>query len=328
MCEKYDIDDKTRFLVLYFDARFGILDIAKIIDRSPQIVRNWETRTKNGENIRLKKKKTGRKVIPEETINTVIQLIKENPEGTSTTKLGARLGISRNLIAKILKDKGYKYKAIDHTILYSEEERTMRMDFCKRMLSDDGKTIYRAFFSDEMGVNYNNLHKRRAWQTPTEKIKRKSVTENIKLNCWGAISAQGATSLDIYEKGMNGDLYRQVIQRHKVEMETLYAYGEFYFVQDNHPAHKVSEDWMVKDQRFQLIKLPKRSPDLNIIENLWSALKERVASDAPANERELRASLLRNWEVLTQPDRLQPYFEGLHRRYMECVTKEGHKLPY
>ena len=328
MCEKYGIDDKTRFLVLYFDAKMKGKEIATILSISGQTIRKWVSRTKNGEDIRIKKKALRKKYITEETESKVIQMLKENPEGASTTKLAARIGICPKSIAKILSKNGYKYKAIDTSIMYAEQERMMRVDFCKKMLSEDGKLIYRTFFSDEMGIDLNKTHKTKVWQTSTEKVRRKNLKENVRLNCWGAISAQGATTLDIYEKTTNGDTYREVIERHKAEMEAIYSDGEFYFVQDNHPAHKVNEEWVVKQQKLELIKLPKRSPDLNIIENLWAALKERIKCDAPSNERELRSSLLNNWDILTKTERLRPFFDGLHRRYMECISKSGQKLAY
>lgn len=327
MSEKFGVDSKTRFLVLYFDAHMGIHEIAKIIHRPMQTIRDWETRAKKGEDVRFDKQRSGRpKSVTEETETKIIQMIKENPEGTSAKKLAARFGISVATISRLLAKKGYKYMGIDKSIIYSEEERVNRLDFCRKMLAEEGKLIYQTFYSDEMGIELNNAHKTRVWQIPSEKLKKKNVAENIKLGCWGAISAEGATSLEIYRKGMNGNLFRQVIEQHKVEMESIFP-GEFYLVQDNHPTHRMNEEWIVSDQNLRLIKLPKRSPDLNIIENLWAALKERVASDSPTDEKELRASLLSNWEVLTRSDRLKPFFETLHIRYLDCVAKKGHKLP-
>lgn len=329
MCEKYEIDDKTRFLVLYLDAGMGVQEISKIINRPLATVYGWEARTKNGEDIRIHKNKIGRKKsITEETENKIIQMVKEHPEGASTKKLAARIGVSRTSIANVLARKGFKYKAFDNTLIYAEQERMTRVDFCKMMLSCEEKLIYQTFFSDEMGIELNKMHKNKAWQIPAEKMRRKSTIENARLNCWGAISAQGATSLDIYENGMNGDAYKQVIERHKAEMERLYPNGEFYLIQDNHPAHRMNDEWVRNEQNMKLILLPKRSPDLNIIENLWAVLKERVASDGPTSEKELRASLLSHWEALTTLDKLQPFFDGLHRRYIECIEKEGQKLRY
>lgn len=330
MCDKYGIDDKTRFLVLYVDGHLSGQEIATIINRSAKLIYQWERRTKKGEDIRIHKGGNGRKKsITEETEHRVVQMAKENPEAASLSKLRARIGdISANSIWRILTKHGFRYKGADKGIYYTQEERFNRIDFCKKMLADDGKLIYQTFYSDEMAIQLSKVHKTKIWQLPTDKFKKKCSSDCVKLNCWGAISAQGATSLDIYETGLNGDLYQQVIKRHKAEMEKLYPDGEFFFIQDNHAAHKKSEDWIIADQRLGLIKFPKRSPDLNIIENLWSAMKGRVASDAPMNEKELRASLLNHWELLTEKDRMQPLFEGLHRRYMLCLEKGGDKFKY
>ena len=329
MCEKLGIDDKTRFLVLYLDAHLSALEISRIINRSNQIIYVWESRTKNGEDIRMPKKRRIKKFITEETENKVIQMVKENPQGSSLKKIATRIGgISTASVYKILGKKGFKYKAFDKGIIYTEEERANRVAFCKNMLSNEGKVIYQTFFSDEMSIELNNVYKMKAWQLPTENIRMKKATEYVKLHCWGAISAQGATSLEIYEKSLNGRIYQEIIKRHREEMEKIYPDGDFYFMQDHHPAHQKSEEWVVKEQKLKLINFPKRSPDLNIIENLWSALKERVVSEGPTNEKELRTSLLSNWELLTKADRLGPFFEGLHRRYYLCIEKQGYKFRY
>lgn len=328
MSEKYGIDDRTRFLVLYLDAHWGVNEILRVLNREKVTLQKWEEKTKKGLDIRyIKKGKDRKRKITEETENRIIQLVRENPEAASSTKIATQLGLSTTSVWKVLTNNGFRYKTFDNSIIYSPDEKMIRVDFCKKMLAHGGKLIYRTFFSDEMGIVLNKVHKTKAWQIPAEKIKRKRVTENVKLNVWGAISSEGATSLDIYETGMNGSFYQEVVERHKTEMEKLFPDGEFYFLQDNHPSHKMNENWIIGSQKLELVKMPKRSPDLNIIENMWSALKERVASDVPTNERELRASLLRNWEILTNPDRLLPYFEALHRRYIECVANEGEKIP-
>ena len=329
MSEKFGIDDKTRFLVLYLDAQMSGTELSKLLNRPLGTIYRWEAITKSGGDIRIfKKRNVTKKLVTEETENKVIQMVKENPQGASLKKIGTRIGVSASTISKILMKKGFKYKAFDKGIIYTAEERINRVEFCKKVLCEEGKVIYQTFFSDEMAIELNKIYKMKAWQLATENIRMKKTTDYVKLHCWGAISALGATSLTIYERGMTGDFYKQVIANHKAEMERLYPDGDFYFLQDNHAAHRKTEEYIVKEQKLKLIKLPKRSPDLNIIENLWSALKERVVSEAPTNEKELRASLLNNWELLTKPERLQPFFEGLHRRYMLCIAKEGHKFRY
>lgn len=211
MCEKFGIDDKTRFLVLHFDAQLDHLKISKIINRCERTLRRWESRLRRGEDPRVPKKGRGcKKKITAETENKVVEMVKENPEAVSLKKIAARIGLCDRSVAVILANKGFKYQRFDDTILYKEEEKMNRVEFCKRMLADEGKLIYQTFFSDEMGIQLNEAHKTRVWQLPNEKIRKKAAVEYIKLDCWGAISAQGAISLDIYKGGMSGDLYLRI----------------------------------------------------------------------------------------------------------------------
>lgn len=109
-------------------------------------------------------------------------------------------------------------------------------------------------------------------------------------------------------------------------MEALYPEG-FYFQQDNLPAHRASKTW-IKENGLGQFDFPDYSPDLNIIENLWSSLKHMVRCDNPRSENGLVQSLQRNWELLTTEENLRPYFESLHSRYLECINKNGVRLPY
>ena len=305
MCEKYNIDAKTRFIVLYFDAQMTIREIGRIINKSRWTVGRWEAKIKNGLDIRMKPTSGKPKPTDEENV------IYDNPETPRRSRRHASKREAR-----------YDELKVSRIAEYVEEDEMTRVDFCKRMLSDEGLLIYRTFFSDEMGIELHSACKAEDGQVSVEKFLNTTQTENFKLNCWGAISARGATTLEIYEKGMKGELYRQMIRKHKIEMEKLYPKGEFYFLQDNHPIHRMNEEWIITEQKLDLIKLPKHSSDLNLMEGIWIVLKDRVASELPINEEELRASLLRHWEILTKPDRLQTFFNALHWRYIECLAEE------
>jgi len=109
-------------------------------------------------------------------------------------------------------------------------------------------------------------------------------------------------------------------------MEELFP-DRSYFIHDNRLTHKCFYGWMRRNN-FERIELPTYSPDLNVIENLWFALKDCVAGDGPRTESTLRRSLLRNWEIVTIPQNLHSYFENMHTRYFECIEENGERLPY
>jgi len=186
--------------------------------------------------------------------------------------------------------------------------------------------IEETFFSDEMGIRLSDTKIKKAWGEPSKKLKVEKPQEDIKLNCWGAISSRGATSLHIFSSNLNGPLYEDILDEHIMEMEELYPEG-FYFQQDRSSVHQYAEGW-IEDHGLERLTYPTYSPDLSPIENLWSTLKHNVKCDAPRNEAALCRSLRENWEILTTREKLEPYFTTLHGRYQECLDKQGERLPY
>jgi len=148
----------------------------------------------------------------------------------------------------------------------------------------------------------------------------------LNVYCWGGISRKGATSLTIFRGGLTSERYQQIIDEHIEEMSNLYA-GGFKFQHDNHRAHTSVEPWMA-EQELSLMKFPSYSPDLNPIENLWSALKTQVSLDNPTTEKKLIKSLEKNWNSLTEPENLQRLFDDLYNRYHECINLKGDKTPH
>jgi hypothetical protein len=247
----------------------------------------------------------------------------------SSRRLAAEFSVSHTTVCTILSEGGLKYGKNDKNHVLTAEERENRVDFCKDMLKYRGSKIKRTFFSDEMGIRLSEVSDTaKAWiSTGKKKVITKRENQDVKLNCWGAISYNGATSLHIYKTNLRNDTYQDILGEHAMEIEDAYAGKRVYFQQDNHPVHGNVE--ILDDHpNIELLDFPTYSPDLNPIENLWFTLKYRVACDAPRTEEALVNSLLDNWEELTQVENLQPYLQTLEGRFLECIEQNGERLPY
>jgi len=106
------------------------------------------------------------------------------------------------------------------------------------------------------------------------------------------------------------------------EREELYPNG-IKFIHDNLLAHKAAETDLA-EIGFDMVSFPSFSPDLSPIGNIWRSLKTRVSGE----ETQLRKSLERHREIITMPENLRPYFEGLSDRYRECIQKKNERLPF
>ena len=320
-----DIDDKVRFLVLFLDAGFSTKRISNVIRRSYSTVQDWVRRTNNGEDIREVHPGRGRKTtFSPEIKRKVVRAVRENPGRYSTRSLASKFEMSRTTAYNILREKGFTYGASHLVQNLTDEEKENRVKYCEEMLQDE-KVIFETFFADEMGIALSDAHQTKSWGLVHTTMEVEIPRSNIRLNCWGAISFRGATSLKIYKESMNAGIYQKILNEHREELDALYPKG-WYFAHDNLSSHSACEEWM-EDEGFGRVLFPTYSPDLSPIENLWFTLKDSVAKDAPIDEEHLAASLKRNWEILTLPRNLGPYFLTLITRYEECIAQRGLRLP-
>ena len=106
-----------------------------------------------------------------------------------------------------------------------------------------------------------------------------------------------------------------IIQRYKNDPTTLEnrpKTGRPQNPEDNAPAHKSAETstWFLENGVDVLENWPPNSPDLNIIENLWSILKGRVAKRHPKTLEDLETFALEEFHAI--PDEyVQKLFKSM-----------------
>lgn len=329
MVSSNEIDPKVRFIVLLQDADMKISRISKITNTSESTLYGWQRKLEKGMNIFEHASKTSSTKIDAKKRESIVRQAKRSSKPTSSRKLAIKNGVSHTTVCNVLHDEGLEYGKNLQKHVLSLEEQEDRVDFCKDMLKYKATKIQKSFFSDEMGIRLSDLSKHRSTWTPQgrKKLKTEKEGQNVKLNCWGGISWNGATSLHIYKTNLTNELYQDILSEHAMEIEDTYAGKKVYFVQDNHPTHQ-NVGILDNHPNIELLDFPTYSPDLNPIENLWSTLKYRVACDVPKTEQALVKSLEANWAELTKIENLTPYLQTLEGRYMECIEQEGNRLPY
>ncbi len=322
-----NIDTKTRFLVLYLDAGMKATRMSKVLKVASSTLYRWIEETENDQDIRKTKPGRGPKPKIDSNLSKKIQReIHEAPQCASLRKLESKFGVSKSSMGEFMHEKGYNYKKCHAKRTLEEDEKDDRMDYCEYMLEDGGWRIDQTIFTDEMGIKLSEAHAPMSWGKPNKKIKVEKPKYDMRLNCWGGISINGATSLHIFKPNLTSDLYENILEEHLPEMEELYS-EDFFLQHDNLPAHKSAEEW-IENEGLERVDFPSYSADWSPIENLWSALKHSVSVEHPTTAAELEQSLRNNWKILTTRENLAPYFDNLHSRYADCIEVEGEELPY
>ena len=96
-------------------------------------------------------------------------------------------------------------------------------------------------------------------------------------------------------------------------------------LQDNDSKHvsKSTKEWYAKQgMSDSVMKTPASSPDLNPIENVWSALKHHLTIAKPKTADELVEEIKTYWENLSYGD-CHRYINHIHKVIPEVIVNGG-----
>ena len=150
---------------------------------------------------------------------------------------------------------------------------------------------------------------------------------------WGCVSKKGKGPLVVVNGYMDSEKYMELLQNYLIPEYNAARnnFGEDWkFMQDNAPCHKSAKtrDFLAQNG-VNCIEWPPYSPDLNLIENIWAYLKQKLYSDfAPAtSKRELIDFVLQIWDDLT--DKMcARYCEHYDKRLKEVLESKGGHTKY
>ena len=144
--------------------------------------------------------------------------------------------------------------------------------------------------------------------------------ELLKESCWlyerwGTITAQAYVD----------HVFWSVILSFVEEMHTKSNATGFIFMDDNVPAHTAKITKNFKKQHFILsLDWSSSSSDLNLIENIWSLLKNWLgACDSLSKSRsEIRQAVIEEWDKITVKE-IQKYVNSMLKWILKVVEKNG-----
>jgi hypothetical protein len=129
---------------------------------------------------------------------------------------------------------------------------------------------------------------------------------------------------------MNSKMYLQLISEQIERHGTRISGEKFTFQQDNAAVHsaKVVKSYFTANN-IPLLEWPARSPDINIIENLWADLARAVYAKGRQfnNTKELKECILLEWGKINQK-RIKKLYKSLPKRIISIIQKSGGSTKY
>lgn len=305
--------------------------IAKEVNRSEKVIRNYlENRENYGKN-----KHTGRpSTISAAQKRLLIRSAANSFKSAGQLKEENNLFVGVRRIQKILTgSKILKYRKMKRKPMLSPANIEGRKTFALNHIhwTEEWKKI---IFSDEKKFNLDGpdgfAHYWHDLRTD-EKIFSKRQSGGGSVMIWGAIGYLKRMPLSIVSTRMNAIHYQEMVGPHFPAYGYECAGVGWQFQQDNAPIHVARSTLADFEQRGIPLfnNWPAKSPDMNIIENLWSILAREVYKEGRqyANKEELTAAIETAWLNIEQA-KIKSLYDSLPRRIIALHDAKGKWTKY
>ena len=105
--------------------------------------------------------------------------------------------------------------------------------------------------------------------------------------------------------------------------------GKWVFLQENDPKHKARSTMQFLEGAVgdRIIPHPAYSPDLNVMEDLWSYLDRKVKAARIRTIQGLKRKLTQEWEDMGWHE-IRLSVESMPKRLQECIKLQGARTQY
>ena len=242
--------------------------------------------------------------------------------------------ISEGTVKAIAHMHGYSACRPLHKPPLDSEEMASRLEFCQ---THQNRTMHfwrNVIFVDETYIRLEPKDSRkRVWRQEGEQIKPEHVLPALKFGgggvmFWGCVSWMGPGPLVPIEGSLNGDAYARILAENMPQVKEALNVQSAYIIEDGSPVHGTLD--VLRTKKFlnlKSLRLPFYSPDLNIIENLWSILKTRVAKRGPRSIDEFIVISQAEWTNISIND-VRQYFYNIPNRIKAIINNNGKYSKY
>ena len=175
-----------------------------------------------------------------------------------------------------------------------------------------------------------------SWQRLGHRPKRQVSKHPPKLHVWAAAGYYDKTPLYFFTQNLDAKHYQSILEARLKEKKIIYAgdcparlRGKWIFLQDNDPKHKSATTMRLLRETLgdRIIPHPAYSPDLNIMEDLWSYLNRRVQACKVATIQGLKRTLTKEWNNMSWHE-IRISVDSMPRRLEECINVQGARTHY
>ena len=286
-------------------------------------------------NYRLKIDKITPGTKPKLTSKDILQIkrcvgnMKDRQERVNSTKILFDTGIkcSTRTIQRYMKKNGYMYKRILNKIILNDRQKQRRIEVVSEWIRDS-QNCNKTIFSDEKCFSLDGPSDWRTYQQAgNENIHQKRQNQGGKLMVWLMALPNGLLSFRFINGKFNSQYYVNLMKEMVIPIMKLNFKNEFWFQEDNCSVHKSKYSTaFMKDSGISKISWPANSPDLNLVEDIWKLISDRVYDGPQCRTKEdLKKKIVKEINFINYFHRTKiiHLFKGMHNRLIKVIQKKG-----
>lgn len=283
--------------------------------------------------LKTNKKKVGRKnkITKRESLvlKREIALLNEQQEKVNSKKLIKNLGlnISPRSVHRHLLKLDFKYKKATNQIVLSKKHKQIRLDVISSWISSN-HSWENTIFTDEKRFTLDGPDNWMTYMPKNSKyIRQKRQCHGGGIMLWLMIFPNGLLSFHVIVGKFSSKDFVHMLHTYIVPTIRLNFEKKIFFQQDNCTVHtsRLVQDCL-KYANIQTIQWPSRSPDLNIVEDVWKIISDMVY-DGPQfnNLRELQLRITETIHVINNEKRqnIIDLYGSLRSRFCKVLMSKG-----
>lgn len=297
----------------------------------------WVERFLFNGNVNSLYKNSGRRRVTSAEIDEEIVANVSNAKFITATAVARDFGISRFTVRRRLAEKGiFCRKPAIHTAELTQAHRQKRLDFIE---ANYGRDWDKVIFSDEKTFLSYSDRKKYVYRPKNQRYNPEYVQHlersgRITCGVWGFITSGGVGELVDITGRMNSAEYVSIIDDVFLpSIKTMFGenINQFSFIQDNARMHisRETQQYFDTHPEIVLLRFPPKSPDINLIENVWAKMVYNWSINAPRSRETIFQEAHQRWESLRNETQfIDNLYASIPRRFDEIIQNGGYWCRY
>ena len=175
-------------------------------------------------------------------------------------------------------------------ILISKKNQKVHLDFATEHILWTEEQWNMVHFSNESKFNlFESDVKRFVRRKNGERLSPQYIKKTVKFGggsvmVWVRISSAGIGLIVYFNSNINASIYKELLRQNVPPHLCKGTVKTPIFMQDNVPYHKAKTVLsFLEEEGIVVMKWPLQSSDLNLIENVWKIIGEKVQNRNPQN---------------------------------------------